>query len=130
MGRYDGDRRSLPSICLAGDVPLMSCIANDYGWEHVFSRALEGIGQEGDLLLAFSTSGNSANVIRALKTAHRIGVESILLSGESGGNCAKIADHLLLVPSTDTARIQEMHTLIYHTWLDRIEFEFTNGKPT
>ena len=121
VGRYCSDRRSLPGLSLNADVTALTCIANDFGYDAVFSRQIEGLGQPGDVLVGFTTSGNSPNIIRAFKTAGKLGIKTILLSGESGGQCIAVADHAILVPSKNGARIQEVHTLVLHHWLEHIE---------
>ena len=125
-GRYRGDRRSLPAICLASDAALMSCIANDYGYERVFSRQIEGLARPGDVVVAFSTSGNSPNVLKALEAAKGRGATTIALLGKRGGAMAGKADYEVIVPSENTARIQEVHTVILHSWLEAIEKEFAD----
>jgi len=121
VGRYRSERRPLPALCLAADISAMTCIANDYGYEQVFSRAVEALGQPGDVLVGFSTSGNSANVRQAFEVAKARQVQTILLTGADGGAIAGLADHTLRVPSKNTARIQELHTFILHVWLEMIE---------
>jgi D-sedoheptulose 7-phosphate isomerase len=124
-GRYLRERRALPAICLNADVTALTCIGNDYGFEHIFARQLEALGQAGDVLVAFSTSGNSPNIIRCLQTAHRLGMQSVLLSGKDGGAAKQGCDTPIIVPSNTTARIQEVHTLIMHQWLERVDLHFT-----
>jgi D-sedoheptulose 7-phosphate isomerase len=126
VGRYKADRRSLPAISLAADPALITCIANDFGYEYVFSRQIEGLADRGDIVVAFSTSGNSPNLLKALDAAKATGATSVALLGKTGGAMTGRADYELIVPSNSTARIQELHTLILHSWLDRIEAEFLN----
>jgi len=121
VGRYRRERRALPAVCLAADPTALTCIGNDYGFEQVFSRGVEALGRRGDVLVAFSTSGNSANILAALRAARERGVVSILLSGKDGGQARVLADHALIVPSANTARIQEVHTLVLHQWLEAID---------
>lgn len=121
VGRYRGDRRALPAICLNADVAALTCICNDYGYEQVFSRQLEALGRSGDVLVGFTTSGNSANVLASFAAARARGMITILVSGKDGGKARGTCDHELIVPSTNTARIQEVHTLILHTWLEQVE---------
>ncbi|MEO0794207.1 MAG: SIS domain-containing protein [Verrucomicrobiota bacterium] len=123
VGRYKGERPSLPAICLSADVSVLTCIANDYGFEAVFSRAVEGLGKPGDALVGISTSGNSENILRAFSVARQRGMVTILLSGKSGGAAKGQCDFELIVPSETTARIQEIHTLILHCWLEMVEAE-------
>ena len=121
VGRFVGERRSLPAVSLSADAALLTCIANDYGFEAIFSRQVEGLGKPGDALVAFSTSGNSANILRALETAKKAKLTTVALLGKTGGHCRGLADYELIVPSSTTARVQELHTFILHAWLDLIE---------
>jgi len=121
VGRYKADRRSLPAICLNADGTVLTCIANDYGYEQVFARQISGLGAAGDVLVAFSTSGHSPNVLAALRRARKLGITTILLTGKDGGPASKVSDHALIVPSPVTARIQEVHTLILHQWLEVVD---------
>lgn len=123
IGRYRGDRKSLPGLSLTADVTAMTCIANDYGYEAIFSRQIEGLAAEGDILVAFTTSGNSANIVKAMEAARKKEMLVILLSGPDGGLCKSLAEHAILIPSANGARIQEMHTLVLHHWLEKIENE-------
>lgn len=130
VGRFDRDRRSLSALCLSADAALLTCIANDFGFESVFARQVEGLGRPGDSLVVFSTSGNSPNLVAALHAAKKAGLTTISLLGKTGGKCRGLADHDIIVPSTTTARIQEVHTFILHAWLGLIEEElglFANG---
>jgi D-sedoheptulose 7-phosphate isomerase len=123
VGRFDKDRRSLAALCLSADAPLLTCIGNDFGYDRIFSRQVEGLGRPGDALIVFSTSGNSANLIGALEQARAHGITTISLLGKNGGKCKGLADHEIIVPSFTTARIQEIHTFILHAWLSLIEAE-------
>ena len=114
VGRFVKERQSLPALALTVDTSLLTAVGNDYGFDYVFSRQVEGLGQEGDVLIAISTSGNSANVVRAVKTAKEKGLFVIGMTGENGGVLAKESDLCLAVPSQVTARIQEMHIMIIH----------------
>ncbi|MBC2602333.1 D-sedoheptulose-7-phosphate isomerase [Puniceicoccus vermicola] len=120
-GRYRNNRQALPAISLNADGTALTCIANDFGFEEVFSRQVEALGTEKDVLVVFSTSGCSANVIRALETAKEHHMLSIVLSGKGGGPAVELADHAIVIPSRESARIQEVHTFILHTWLEIIE---------
>jgi phosphoheptose isomerase len=124
VGRYKGERRSLPAVSLAADPALITCIANDFGYDCIFSRQIEGLAQPGDVVISFSTSGNSPNTLNALKAARQIGLISVAVLGKRGGLMAGKADHEVIVPSNTTARIQEVHTLILHSWLELIEAGF------
>ena len=123
VGRYSRNRRSLPAVCLNADPTLLTCIGNDFGFDEVFARQVEGLGGKNDLLVCFTTSGNSTNVLRALAVAKKMGVTTVALLGKDGGQAKSKADLELIVNSSDTARIQEAHTLILHALLERIERE-------
>ncbi|PHM17684.1 MAG: phosphoheptose isomerase [Sulfuricurvum sp. PD_MW2] len=127
VGRYGFDRPSLPSIALTTDTSNLTAIGNDYGYEYVFSRQLEGLGQEGDLFIGISTSGNSQNVINAFISAKDRGITTVALVGRDGGKMAAIADYAIVVPSNATPRIQESHLLIEHMICDIIEKEIFGG---
>lgn len=123
VGRYGFDRPSLPSLSLTTDTSNLTAIGNDYGYDNVFSRQLEGMGQKGDLFIGISTSGNSKNIINAFNVAKNKGIKTVALVGRDGGEMAKIADISLIVPSDSTPRIQESHILIGHIICDIIEKE-------
>ena len=114
IGRFVHDRRALPAIALTTDTSALTAIGNDYGYDEVFSRQVEGLCQEGDVLIAISTSGNSGNILKAVDAAHRAGASVIGLLGKSGGALDAKCDVSLVVPSDITARIQEMHIVIGH----------------
>jgi len=128
VGRYKLERKGLSAIALSTDTSVLTAIANDYGYEHVFDRQIEALANPEDVAIGISTSGNSSNVINALQLAKNIGCKSIGLSGKSGGNINKICDVNLIIPSKDTARIQEMHILVGHIICHLIELEFRNSK--
>lgn len=121
VGRYKAERRSLPALCLNADVTAITCIGNDYGFEQIYSRQLEGLGKLGDVLVGFSTSGNSPNIIKAFEQAASQGITTIFLGGKDGGAIKDMCDIQLIVPSNTTARIQEVHTLILHQWLEELD---------
>ena len=124
VGRYCFERNSLPAICLCADPTLLTCILNDYGADAVFSRQVESLGNSGDLLFGFTTSGNSRNIAASNK-----GVKTILVSGKGGGKLKGAADYELIVPSNSTARIQEVHTFFLHSWLEMVDEVFAvNGR--
>lgn len=123
VGRYRGERRPLPAVSLNTDTSVLTCIGNDYGFEQIFARQIETLGKKGDILVGFSTSGNSTNIASAFQTAQTKGVTTILLSGKDGGFIRSIADHSIVIPSDNTARIQELHTFILHAWLEMVENE-------
>ncbi|MBO9615693.1 MULTISPECIES: D-sedoheptulose 7-phosphate isomerase [Dyadobacter] len=120
-GRYRDNRRALPAIAIS-DVSHLSCVSNDFGYEYVFSRYIEALGQPGDVLLGLSTSGNSANIIRATEAAKAKGMKIIILSGKDGGKLAGIADVEIRVPHFGYAdRIQEIHIKVIHIFMLLIE---------
>lgn len=122
-GRYRDNRKALPAICVS-DPSHISCVSNDYGYEFVFSRYIEGLGNKGDVLLGISTSGNSANIIKAAEAAKLKGMTVIILSGKDGGKLAPLADIELRVPHVGYAdRIQEIHIKIIHILILLIEKE-------
>ncbi|MFA5461757.1 MAG: D-sedoheptulose 7-phosphate isomerase, partial [Sulfurimonas sp.] len=123
VGRYGFDRPSIPSLALTTDTSCLTAIGNDYGYDNVFSRQLEGMGQEGDIFIGISTSGNSKNIINAFISAKKKGITTVALVGRDGGEMAKMADIALVVPSDSTPRIQESHILIGHIICDIIEKE-------
>ena len=123
-GRYKTERGALAGIALTTDTSALTAIGNDYGYEFVFSRQLEALGREGDLLIAISTSGNSGNVIKALELARKIGIKTIGLSGRTGGAMNELCELNLVVPSNDTPRIQEMHIMIGHIICQAIDDAF------
>ena len=123
VGRYGFDRPSISSIALTTDTSNLTAIGNDYGYDKVFSRQLEGVGSEGDLFIGISTSGNSQNIINAFESAKAKGIITVALVGRDGGKMGAMADYALIVPSNDTPRIQESHILIGHILCDIIEKE-------
>lgn len=131
VGRYGFDRASIPSLALTTDTSNLTAIGNDYGYDYIFSRQLEGMGQTGDVFIGISTSGNSVNLINAFEAAKRKGIYSVALVGKDGGKMAKMADLAIVVPSDSTPRIQESHILIGHILCDIIEQEiFGDGIMT
>lgn len=128
VGRYGFDRPSLPSLALTTDTSNLTAIGNDYGYDKVFSRQLEGMGQSGDIFIGISTSGNSKNILAAFQSAKLKNITTVALVGGTGGEMAKLADYALVVPSSITPRIQESHILIGHILCDIIEKEiFSDG---
>jgi D-sedoheptulose 7-phosphate isomerase len=120
-GRYRDNRRALPAIAIS-DVSHLSCVSNDFGYEYVFSRYIEGLGQPGDVLLGLSTSGNSENIIRAAEAAKAKGMKVIIMSGKDGGKLAGVADIEIRVPHFGYAdRIQEIHIKVIHIFMLLIE---------
>lgn len=121
VGRYRDKRRPLPAVSLNTDSSVLTCIGNDYGFDAIFSRQIEALGKQDDILVGFSTSGNSENIALAFEKARAKGVTTILLSGKDGGKIKAIADYSIIIPSDNTARIQELHTFILHAWLELVE---------
>ncbi|ADU65542.1 D-sedoheptulose 7-phosphate isomerase [Desulfurispirillum indicum] len=121
LGRFLLERHSYPAIALCADNAAMTAIANDYGYENVFRRQVEGLCQGGDIVFGISTSGNSPNVISAMEEAHRKGGVTISLSGRDGGKLAAMTHHSIIIPSPHTPRIQEMHIMVIHILCDLIE---------
>lgn len=121
VGRFRCERRAIASIALTTNTSILTAIANDYGYDYVFSRQLECLGAAGDLLVGISTSGNSSNVVAALQTARTRGMTTVAFTGGDGGKMGQFADYLLAVPSKETARIQEMHILAGHMLCDWVE---------
>jgi D-sedoheptulose 7-phosphate isomerase len=121
LGRFHRDRRPLPALSFVADPTGLTCISNDFGWENVFARQAQGLVQKGDIVVGISTSGNSENVVRAMKAARELGAVTIALTGSTGGKLAALADYLLNVPSTATARIQEMHIFMIHLLCERVD---------
>ena len=123
VGRYELHRRAWPAIALTTDTSALTALSNDYGYEDVFARQVEALAKPGDLLLALSTSGTSANVIKAAETARRIGCKVIALTGAVGEPLASLCDLAVVVPSMRTSRVQEAHITIGHLWCELIDAE-------
>jgi len=122
-GRFEKDRPGYAAVALTTDCSALTSIGNDYGFEHIFSRQLTALGQPGDLLIGLSTSGNSANVIRAVAQARSQGIHTIGLLGKDGGRLKELVDVALTVEVARTARIQEMHILLLHMFCEPFEGE-------
>lgn len=120
-GRYKRERRALPAIALNTDGAVMTCIGNDYSFDQVFSRQIEAFGRPGDLLIVFTTSGNSPNILRALSAGRELGIGAVAFLGRGGGKAVCEAGLCFVVPHTDTARIQEAHQLLLHCLVDEME---------
>lgn len=121
VGRFKKDRRPLRSIALTTDSSVLTCVANDYSYEEIFSRQLDALGRDGDILVAITTSGKSENIKQALIQAQNMGIKTIGLLGKKGGVCKDYSDISLIVPSDITARIQETHILIEHLLCELVE---------
>lgn len=125
VGRFKKDRPPLAAIALGANLPSLTAIANDYGYDEVFSRELSALGKKGDVALGISTSGNSKNVVEAIRKAKSIGIKTIALLGGDGGILKKEADVAIIVPSKDTPRVQESHIMIGHILCELIEEALT-----
>ncbi len=129
-GRFEQERMELAAIALTTDTSALTAIGNDYGFDHIFSKQVRALGRTGDVLVGISTSGNSGNVIEAIKAAHQNGMHVIALTGRDGGKIAQMlqeGDVLLNVPYPRTARIQEVHILLIHAMCDCIDTMLTEG---
>ena len=129
-GRFEQERMELAAIALTTDTSALTAIGNDYGFDHIFSKQVRALGRTGDVLVGISTSGNSGNVIEAIKAAHQNGMKVIALTGRDGGKIAQMlqeGDVLLNVPYPRTARIQEVHILLIHAICDCIDAMLTEG---
>lgn len=121
-GRYRDDRAPLGALAL-GDPSHVTCVSNDYGFEHIFSRQLQGLGRSGDVLLGLSTSGNSQNVVNAFEAAKSKGIKTVALLGKTGGKLKDMADLAIVVPAQTSDRIQEVHIKLIHTVIETVERE-------
>jgi len=121
LGRFKRERRPLPAQSLSVDASALTCIANDYSYDEVFERQVRGFVRAGDIVVAFSTSGRSPNVVRGLAAARELGASTVLFGGGTGGPAAEHADHKLIVPSESTARVQELHVLLLHLILEQVD---------
>lgn len=124
IGRFQKERRSLASVALTTDTSILTAVANDYGYDEVFARQVEGLGRSGDVLIGISTSGNSANVVKAALKARDTGMHTIAFTGEGGGKLKDICDITFAVASKVTARIQEMHIMVGHIICELVEEEY------
>jgi phosphoheptose isomerase (EC 5.3.1.-) len=127
VGRYKKERKGLPSIALTTDTSILTAVGNDYGFDVIFERQIEALCMPGDVAVGISTSGNSPNVIKGLMKAHDMGATTIAFSGKQGGKVVDIAHYSFVVPSYDTARIQECHITLGHTLCEIID-EVVNEK--
>jgi D-sedoheptulose 7-phosphate isomerase len=123
-GRFYKNRRALPAEAFHCNTSYLTAVANDYSYDEVYSRMVEGVCEEGDILFGFSTSGNSANIINAFRSAKAKGVITVGMTGDTGGALKDLSDYLLPVPSADTPRIQESHILLGHIICQLTEEEF------
>lgn len=119
-GRFRSDRKALPAIALS-DSSHITCVGNDYGFDYIFSRGVEAYGQQGDMFFGISTSGNSANVIKAVEAAKKIGMKTCLLLGKDGGKLKGMGDFEFIIPGKTSDRIQEIHMMILHIIIEGVE---------
>lgn len=120
-GRFYTDRKALPAEALHCNTSYLTAVANDYSFDDIYSRLIDGIGESGDVLIGLSTSGNSANIVKAFETARKKTMITIGFTGKSGGNMKPLCDHLVNIPSTDTPRIQESHIMVGHIVCQLVE---------
>ena len=123
-GRFVTERRALAGIALTTDTSALTAIGNDYGFDKIFARQVEALGRPGDLLIGISTSGDSENIIHAVKTAQMLGLGTLGLLGRDGGKLKSLMDDCLVVPSDVTARIQEIHIMVIHFWCEILDEHF------
>jgi D-sedoheptulose 7-phosphate isomerase len=124
VGRYKNERKGLAAIALTTDTSALTCIGNDYGYDRVFDRQIEALANKGDVAIGISTGGTSINVVNALKSANHLGCKTIGFSGRGGGEFNNTCDINIVIPATETARIQEMHILVGHIICQLIDLEF------
>lgn len=127
VGRFVTERRGLPAIALTTDTSILTAVSNDYGFERIYERQVEALGQKGDLLIGLSTSGNSANILKALEKAQAMGVTTVGLLGGKGGTCKPFCDYSLVVKSFEAARIQEIHITIGHILCGIVDKNFDHA---
>ncbi len=127
IGRFQKERQAIAAIALTTDTSILTALGNDYSYDIVFARQIEGLGKEGDVAFGISTSGNSGNVVKGIKKAKELGLHTITLTGGDGGVLAGLSDISLIVPSKKTARIQESHLCIEHTICELVENELSEG---
>jgi D-sedoheptulose 7-phosphate isomerase len=121
VGRYDSERRPLAAVALSTDPSVVTCIANDFSFEDLFARQVHALAQPGDMAIGFTTSGRSENVVRGLAAAREVGATSVVFAGGAGAPATDHADHVILVPSSTTARVQEMHLLLLHLVIEQVD---------
>jgi len=130
LGRFLRERSPMPAVALPGNTAAVTAIANDYGYEHVFSRQLQALAAPGDVAIGISTSGNSQNVIEGVTCARNLGLFTVGLTGSSGGRLRNLVDALIAVPSDETPRIQECHILVGHALCDAVEQAIATSPDT
>ncbi len=121
VGRYFKSRRPLPAVALTADGSLLTCIGNDFKFDDVFARQVEGLARPGDLVVAFTSSGNSANIVRVLEAARRLKLKSLAFLGRGGGQCKGLATCELIIPGTSGRTAQEAHLVLIHYFCERID---------
>jgi D-sedoheptulose 7-phosphate isomerase len=121
VGRYARERRGMPAIALTTDTSILTSVGNDYGFDHIFERQIEALAGPGDVALGISTSGNSPNVLRGLVRARKIGVTTAAFLGKTGGEIRGAVDHAIVIPSHETARIQECHITLGHILCELVD---------
>ncbi|MBI4093542.1 SIS domain-containing protein [Candidatus Kaiserbacteria bacterium] len=124
VGRFVKNRKALPAVALTVDSSALTAIANDWEFDHVFARQVEALGNAGDVLVVFTTSGRSKNILAAIRAARKQRMRIIVLTGEKGKELRKNVDACIVVPSRETARIQEIHELTFHAWCESLENTF------
>jgi len=128
-GRFYTDRKALPAEALHCNTSYLTAVANDYSFDEIYSRLIDGIGEQGDVLVGLSTSGNSANIIKAFETAKKKAMITVGFTGETGGKMKSLCDHLINIPSTDTPRIQESHIMVGHIICQLVEEKYFTPHP-
>jgi D-sedoheptulose 7-phosphate isomerase len=128
VGRFVRERAGFPAIALTTDSSILTAVGNDYGFEQIFARQIQALGRPGDVVVAISTSGNSANVLEGIKEARKRNLKTVGLSGKDGGSLAQQADVAITIPSTSTARIQECHIAIGHLFCELVEAELFGSR--
>ena len=128
-GRFYTDRKALPAEALHCNTSYLTAVGNDYGFDEIYSRLIDGIGEQGDVLVGLSTSGNSPNILKAFKTAKKKEMMTIGFTGKSGGEMRTLCDHLINIPSTDTPRIQESHIMVGHIICQLVEEKYFTANP-
>ena len=127
IGRFMKERKALPAIALTTDSSILTCMGNDYGYDAIFKRQVEGLGNKGDIFIGISTSGNSKNIVEAAEEANKKGLITIGLLGKDGGKLKEMCDYNITFPYKETARIQEHHIMTYHMMCEFIENEMMDN---
>jgi len=128
-GRFYTDRKALPAEALHCNTSYLTAVANDYSFDEIYSRLIDGIGEKGDVLVGLSTSGNSPNILKAFNTAKKKEMVTIGFTGKSGGELRTLCNHLINIPSTDTPRIQESHIMVGHIICQLVEEKYFTANP-